>query len=202
MNASYERYGCNQGEIYYISIDFNDTDAEVLTYETQYGGLFPSASGIEGGGNAVVSDYGIPGFPTVVLIAPDRSIVSQDIFPVTETNLEAAINGDANIQPNPDACNLVGLYDLEKSNSRIVSTFPNPTSSNSNIEFEIKEAKNIGFEIYNLVGQKVMQIPAENYATGTHNINFSVANLANGSYTINMVEPQGVVAVTKLVVLK
>jgi len=83
LNSAYEDYGCNTGEVFFISIDDGDNNAEVLQYENQFGGLFPSVSGTEGGGNAVNSDYGISAFPTVILIAPDRSILEQDIFPVS-----------------------------------------------------------------------------------------------------------------------
>ena len=83
LNQSFIDYGCNTGEIFYISIDDGDTDAEVLQYENNYGGLLPSVSGIEGGGNAVNSAYGISAYPTVILIAPDHTILEQDIFPVS-----------------------------------------------------------------------------------------------------------------------
>ena len=83
LNQSFTDYGCNTGEVFYISIDDGDTDAEVLQYENDYGGLLPSVSGIEGGGNAVNSAYGISAYPTVILIAPDHTILEQDIYPVS-----------------------------------------------------------------------------------------------------------------------
>ena len=96
MNHAYTDYGCNTGEIFFLSIDNGDTDAQVLQYENQFGGLFPSVSGIDGGGNLVVSNYGIGAYPTVILIAPDRSILEQDIFPVS--NITTALpNAGLNI---------------------------------------------------------------------------------------------------------
>jgi len=83
LNQSFTDYGCNTGEVFYISIDDGDTDAQVLQYENDYGGLLPSVSGIEGGGNAVNSAYGISAYPTVILIAPNQTILEQDIFPVS-----------------------------------------------------------------------------------------------------------------------
>ena len=96
MNQAYTDYGCNTGEIFFLSIDNGDTDAQVLQYENQFGGLFPSVSGIDGGGSLVVSNYGIGAYPTVILIAPDRSILEQDIFPVS--NITTALpNAGLNI---------------------------------------------------------------------------------------------------------
>jgi len=83
LNQAYTDYGCNTGEVIFLSIDDGDTDIEVLQYENNYGGLLPSISGINGGGNTVNSIYGISAYPTVILIAPNRTIIEQDIYPVT-----------------------------------------------------------------------------------------------------------------------
>jgi len=83
LNQAYTDYGCNTGEVVFLSMDAGDTDAEVLQYENSYGGLLPSISGLNGGGDAVNSIYGISAYPTVVLIAPNRMVVEQDIYPVT-----------------------------------------------------------------------------------------------------------------------
>jgi len=89
INQSFSDYGCNTGEVFYISIDAGDTDAQVLQYEYDYGGLLPAVSGIDGGGDAVNSLYGIGAYPTVVLIAPDYTIIEQDIYPVS--NITSAL---------------------------------------------------------------------------------------------------------------
>ena len=83
LNQAYTDYGCNTGDIIFLSIDNGDSDSEVMQYEINYGGLLPSASGNDGGGNAVVSSYGISAYPTVILIAPNRTILEQDIYPVS-----------------------------------------------------------------------------------------------------------------------
>ena len=83
LNQAYTDYGCNTGEVFFISIDDGDSDAEVLQYENSYGGLLPSVSGNDGGGNAVTSTYGISAWPTVILIAPNQTILEQDIWPVS-----------------------------------------------------------------------------------------------------------------------
>tara|TARA_B110000467_G_C18312760_1_gene479300 strand:+ start:298 stop:984 length:687 start_codon:yes stop_codon:yes gene_type:complete len=102
LNAAYTDYGCNTGEVIFLSIDDGDSDALVLQYENDYGGLLPTASGNDGGGNAVNSAYGINAFPTVILIAPDRTILNNDIFPVTANNLTTALTTNAGI--NTAAC--------------------------------------------------------------------------------------------------
>ena len=105
LNQAFTDYGCNTGEVYFISIDQGDTDAEVLQYEETYGGLLPSVSGVNGGGNSVTSTYGVTAYPTVVLIAPNRTILSQDIWPLSNitsvfsnAGLSLASCGAASIQ--------------------------------------------------------------------------------------------------------
>jgi thiol-disulfide isomerase/thioredoxin len=203
MNASFEKYGCNKGDIYYISMDAGDTNAEVLQYETDYGSLFPAASGTEGGGDAVVSAYGIGAFPTVILIAPNRDILKQDIFPVKETNLDAAITG-AGLTENPDACSEspVGIYELDNSVAAILNTFPNPASLSTTVEFSLSEAAEITIEIFNIMGQKVSTLATQQYAIGQHVVSVPVADLANGTYNISLTSLDGLVANTKVSVLK
>tara|TARA_R110000765_G_scaffold92857_1_gene175217 strand:- start:222 stop:866 length:645 start_codon:yes stop_codon:yes gene_type:complete len=98
LNQSFLDYGCNTGEVFYISMDAGDTDAQVLQYELDYGGLLPSVSGIDGGGDAVNSAYGIGAYPTVVLIAPNHTILEQDIYPVTDIT-SALPNAGLNMAP-------------------------------------------------------------------------------------------------------
>lgn len=71
---------------------------------------FSALSGIEGGGNGIVSTYGIYAFPTYILIAPDHSIVEQDIFPVpnTQTFIDAfESNGVEQSDCNPFSADFI-----------------------------------------------------------------------------------------------
>ena len=129
INQVYTDYGCNMGEIVFLSIDAGDTDAQVLQYENNYGGLLPSVSGVNGGGNAVNSAYGINTYPTVVLIAPDYTILEQDIYPVTLISSALLSHG-----LNMASCNTVAITEilLEKD----------------------KQSK-----IYNLLGREMIEVP-------------------------------------------
>ena len=110
LNQAYTDYGCNTGDVIFLSIDNGDSDSEVMQYETDYAGLLPSASGNDGGGNAVISTYGIGAYPTVVLIAPDRTILEQDIYPVI--NITTALsNAGLNMAP----CTLAPAWDCTDS---------------------------------------------------------------------------------------
>lgn len=69
----HEKYGCNEGDLICISVDFGDDDAAVLGFESTYSestgfNAAPAASGTEGGANAVVSAFGPSAYPTYCMI--------------------------------------------------------------------------------------------------------------------------------------
>ena len=120
INDAFTAFGCNTGEVIFLSIDNGDTDAEVIQYEADYGCLPPAISGDEGGGDSINSAYGIGAYPTVVLIAPDKTILEQDIWPVS--GLEAALL-NANISQN--SCTvIVSVPELNiQNNDKIFDVF-------------------------------------------------------------------------------
>lgn len=82
ISEAYEYFGCGEYEIEFIAMDWGDTDEECIEFDYEFGVSYPTVSGIDGGGDQVVADYQIPLFPTVILIAPDHSIVENYIWPI------------------------------------------------------------------------------------------------------------------------
>jgi len=68
-----------------MSISTSDTDAACIAFDELYGIEFPCISGVEGGGDAICNTYGINAYPTYIMIAPDHSIVEQDMWPIPNT---------------------------------------------------------------------------------------------------------------------
>lgn len=83
ISEVYTYFGCNSADLVVLGIAAGDADADVINFNQAHGVIYPSISGIEGGGTDIVNDYDIQAFPTVILIAPDHSIVEQDIWPIT-----------------------------------------------------------------------------------------------------------------------
>ena len=83
---SYYAMGCNMHDVFYMEISDRDSDAACQTWCQTYGVEYPTISGAAGGsticGNSM---YRIPAFPTVILIAPDRSILINDLWPINNT---------------------------------------------------------------------------------------------------------------------
>ena len=86
---SYYAFGCNMHDVYYIEISTSDGDAACQNWAANYGVEYPTIS-TAGGGNTICSQYGISQYPTIILIAPDRSIVIQDLWPIS--NAQTVIN--------------------------------------------------------------------------------------------------------------
>ena len=82
VNEAYLAFGCNNHDVFFMSMDTGDTNAECEVFDETYGVEYPTVSGVEGGGTAICNTYGIGAYPTVILIAPDHSIVEQDIWPI------------------------------------------------------------------------------------------------------------------------
>ena len=82
INAAHVYFGCNTGDVVFLAIDTGDTDEDCIWFDETFGVEYPTISGVEGGGTQICNDYMIPAYPTVILIAPNRDIVEQDIFPI------------------------------------------------------------------------------------------------------------------------
>lgn len=77
VNLAFKKYGCNKKDVVFIAIDYNDTNDEVIAYDVKYQIEYPSISGTEGGGNAVVNDFNVIGFPTFYVIDSSKKIVME-----------------------------------------------------------------------------------------------------------------------------
>ncbi len=78
---AYELLGCNQNEVFFVEISPSDNDQSCQNWCEQYGVEYPTI-GTTGGGATICNQYGIASYPTCILIAPDRSIVLNDIWPI------------------------------------------------------------------------------------------------------------------------
>lgn len=95
MQDSYEYFGCNTGNVItmVISQDHSATAMQGIT------GDFIKIP--DPPGNAINNNYSIGAYPTIILIAPNRNIVNQDIWPINNDILRNAITNAGGI---PSSC--------------------------------------------------------------------------------------------------
>ena len=104
---SYYLMGCNMHDVYYMEISPSDADAACQTWATNYGVEYPTI-GTTGGGNTICNNYQIEAYPTLILIAPDRNILIQDLWPINNAQTIVNALGQHGVQPHD--CNAV-TYD-------------------------------------------------------------------------------------------
>ena len=181
-SEAYMNFGCNQSDIFFLSLESTVGDAETIAYEETYGGPNhpPSASGTEGGGIAATSAFGVGAWPTFILIAPDGTILEQDMWPLNGTadTFTSYFNGHSlNITP----CN-TSVEDAEIAFDTEISLYPNPSNDELNLNL-------VGFDgqvnifVYNLLGEAVTHL-----TTASNSARINVDEFPTGTYIIHVLD--------------
>jgi thiol-disulfide isomerase/thioredoxin len=175
---AFQNFGCNEGEIFFLSIENTVGDAAVITYEETYAGenAPPAASGTEGGGIDAENLYNIGAFPTFILINPDGDIVEQDMWPLTNgADTFAEYFGDHGLDPMPCATDVT---EAEAS----VSVFPNPANNQVTVDLS-GFTGNVSVDVYNLLGEVVSSVTATGNQTQV-----DVSALPAGNYVLQVAD--------------
>jgi len=179
-NELHDKYGCNEDEIFVISINNGtDNNAEVIAFENTYGGPWVHAPAVsnEGNSEAVTIDFGVSAFPTYCLISPNNEMVNRDIWPISDVStFEAAF--PTGLNPTPMPCTILGIDDATADNS--ISLFPNP-SNGSIINLKLnKGTTSADVRIYSVTGALVYE---KSFESNLIQIN---TNLVSGIYVVKV----------------
>ncbi len=185
VQYAYQYFGCNRSNVVFLSMDTGDDTEACRLFEENYQSLagekFPSISGDDGGGNAVCNTYGIFAYPTIILIAPDKTIIEQDIWPISDgPYLAGIIEEHGGIAYD---CSAVGIQEIKTS---FADSYPNPVSDVFKMKFNVSNSETISFEVYNVLGVKIMEIPENMYSRGIYIVPVHVADLSDGTYLIKI----------------
>ena len=109
------------------------------------------------------------------------------------------------IYDNNTGCNSVGEVEEactvgipESSTELQLSTYPNPFTTSTTIEYELKEISNIQFTIYNVIGEVIYQAEDRVMRQGSHKVTWSPGHLPEGLYYAVLRSEEGV-SVVKMV---
>jgi len=189
FQACYEKFGYNEGNVYFLGINWGNNNIGVIEFDSIYGLTYPTASGTEGGGNIAFGIYDIVSYPTVIVITPDHTIVEQYIWYPNEENITNAVIAAGGINVStPDII----------STKQEAKIFPVPVQNIGTIEFEIQKSTNIQISIFNLIGQQVYISDIQRYTEGNTQINFSVDNLENGYYFVKVDSEMGPITTARI----
>ena len=181
-SEAYMNFGCNQADIFFLSLESTVGDAETIVYEETFGGPNhpPAASGTEGGGIAATSAYSVGAFPTFILIAPDGTILEQDMWPLNgTTDTFTSYFGSHGLNLTP--CN-TDVDDVEVALDSEITLYPNPTNDQLNVNL-------VGFEgqvnifVYNLLGEAVTHL-----TTSSNSARINVDEFPTGTYILHVLD--------------
>lgn len=162
-------------DLYIMGIDQRYDNETVLGFVDEFNTHYPTTSGIDGGGSQVFTDFQIPYTPSLILIAPDHSIVEQAIpRPVVAQDLIDLLE-TYNLSVS-------GLED-EISKTKIdFSFFPNPVENT--IHINVMDGVRIAqLNIYQLTGQEVFSSLNSKYSTES---SYDISFLQRGIYFLSL----------------
>lgn len=186
VQSFYNKYGCNQFDVFVIGIECDGNNAQLYTFDTLVNlpePHYPSVSGEEGGGSIIRAAYGVAAFPTLVAIGPDRKIINEFIYPSNNAfNLFTAFQTDS-ISVNPCQPNSIEINSPTK-----FKISPNPASKILYIQME--SVKTTTYRIVDSKGSTALQ---GELTSGSINIE----SLENGIYwiLINELKPQKLIVI-------
>ena len=169
---AYHHFGDNQGDVYFVGVAPSDDSLTIANWRMEYEVDFPVINRISVGDDAheICEDYGVIIFSTFVLIAPDKRILIDNIWPIMDAQeLIAEIEDKMVVDDNIADVNNEGL-----------GVYPNPASSLVNIKSSARGSGDIS--IFDMTGRCVKTVYVEDISNATINIE----DLDKGVYFVDV----------------
>ena len=90
---------------------------------------------------------------------------------------------------------------ISNKNLTLFQNYPNPFNPETVIHFSLQKAQGVKIFVYNIKGEKVMELVNRDFNAGIHRVNFDAKNLTSGQYFYK-VETSNSVQVKKMLLLK
>ncbi len=193
FQATYEAFGENQGNVYFLGINWGNDNQGVREFDSIYGLTFPTVSGTQGGGNIANNDYQIASYPTVILITPDHQIMEQYIWPPSQENITDAIIAAGGEYVGIEQHGMVAGE---------VEIFPNPVSDHAFLSILLEQSLSARYEIIDNSGCVVLHSENRFYDAGKNKIEISVSGLKNGLYFVRLIANEQPILTTRFVVTR
>ena len=180
MQATYETFGCNDGNVFMMGIDKGNSNASVIYFDSVYGIQYPSASGNNGSGNMAHLLYNIQATPTVVIINPDRSIAVKQVYPPSQVSLTDSVLGAGGIE---QPC-LTAI--VENREEELLLIRPNPVHDKAYIHFILKEESDVELILYDLGGREIWRQNPGKYKAGKFFIETRFNAVKRGAFLLQL----------------
>ncbi len=70
---------------------------------------------------------------------------------------------------------------------RLIGNYPNPFNPTTNVIFEVPQPAQVSVEVYDVMGRKVLEIPAQGFAPGSGRLTLDASSLSSGIYLYRVV---------------
>jgi hypothetical protein len=80
-----------------------------------------------------------------------------------------------------------GVKNISNTVAGISQNYPNPFNGTTQVDITLAKTAKVSLEVYNIIGQKVYEIPARNLGEGVHTFQINAANLKAGIYTYSVI---------------
>lgn len=189
FQQSYIDFGENTGNVYFMGINWGNDNEGVHEFDSVFGLTFPTASGVQGGGNIVFLDYQVQSYPSVVVIKPNHEISNQYVWEPSTENINQAVIEAGGV--------LVGEKEIP---SETLNIYPNPATNNAKIDVDINDINETYIDIINTNGQILYQkIIRKN---NNSSITIGLDNFEKGIYFVRMITSEGKMKTEKLIVAR
>ncbi len=174
--VAYEELGANQDEVYFIGVTPVNDSMAADGWKIEYGPDFPILHKFTEGSTAVdiCDDYQIKLFPTSILIAPDRKIVVNNIWP--PTSLDNILNPILSAISNYGGGENGGGENVGEIVKNDINIYPNPATK----DFKVNVNGNANVMIYDMTGRCVKEVNVDNNTT------INIEDLNTGVYFVNV----------------
>lgn len=169
---AYHHYDDNQKEVFFVGVAPGDDSLTVNNWKNTYNVDFPVIHALaKGGTNAhdICSAYGVEWFSTAVLIAPDRKILIDNIWPINSSQQL--------IDEFEAAMATIDVAEIEENTFKV---YPNPTSSIINIKSDMTGKADV--RIYDMAGRCVKKIRVSDIGDAT----IDISDIETGVYIVNV----------------
>ncbi|MBL6825953.1 MAG: T9SS type A sorting domain-containing protein [Balneolaceae bacterium] len=90
----------------------------------------------------------------------------------------------------PRVLNVDEPNEAEQRNSFLLfQNYPNPFNPSTQIQYVLPQASQVTLEIFNSVGQKVVELVNGQQAAGSHTVHFDAKDLSSGLYLYKLTTP-------------
>lgn len=179
INEFYHAYGCNEGDVVVIGIEYEGTNEQTHQFEVSANiddqNPYPAASGVDGLAAAVHTAYGAVAFPTIVAITPENVLLDNDIWPIA--NVQTLVDAFPANSLTPMAC----ANSTEELTAQLnFSVYPNPAENQLNVQISNGANEKLNYAVYSSTGALVasgqwnyaaiQQIDVTSFASGMYQL--------------------------------